>query len=96
MKSAPKSRLNSNFVEALYSVGVTAGLSDGQLLDQFLAGRNGVNEVAFAALMERHGPMVFQVCSKVLGNSHDGADQRNGVSFDPQDGSAVGGFQGAT
>jgi RNA polymerase sigma factor (sigma-70 family) len=74
MKSAPKSRLNSNFVEALYSVGVTAGLSDGQLLDQFLAGRNGVNEVAFAALMERHGPMVFQVCSKVLGNSHDAQD----------------------
>jgi Transposase DDE domain len=26
----------------------------------------------------------------------NGADQRNGVSFDPQDGSAVGGFQGAT
>jgi RNA polymerase sigma factor (sigma-70 family) len=74
MKSAPKNRLNSNFVEALYSVGVTAGLSDGQLLDQFLASRNGVNEVAFAALMERHGPMVFQVCSKVLGNSHDAQD----------------------
>jgi hypothetical protein len=26
----------------------------------------------------------------------DGTDQRNGVSFDQQDGSAVGGFQGRT
>jgi DNA-directed RNA polymerase specialized sigma24 family protein len=69
-----ENRLNSNLIEALYSIGVTAGLSDAQLLTQLLVGRDGVDEVAFAALMERHGPMVFQVCNKVLGNSHDAQD----------------------
>jgi hypothetical protein len=31
------------------------GMSDGQMLQQFLATRD---EAAFAALMQRHGPMV--------------------------------------
>ena len=60
---------------------MTAGLSDGQLLDRFLAGRDGIDEVAFAALMERHGPMVFQVCKRILGNSHDAQDAFQATFF---------------
>jgi DNA-directed RNA polymerase specialized sigma24 family protein len=48
-----------------------AGLSDGQLLERFAAHRE---EGAFAALMDRHGPMVLAVCRGVLRNGHDAED----------------------
>src|SRR5437762_1788576 len=48
-----------------------AGASDGALLDRFLAGRE---EAAFVALLQRHGPMVFHVCRRILGNEHDAED----------------------
>ena len=47
-----------------------------QLLDRFLEhGRDGpAAEAAFAALVERHGPMVLRVCVGVLGDVHDAQD----------------------
>jgi RNA polymerase sigma factor (sigma-70 family) len=48
-----------------------AGLTDAQLLEGFLARRE---EAAFAALVRRHGPMVFGVCRRVLGDIHDAED----------------------
>jgi RNA polymerase sigma factor (sigma-70 family) len=45
--------------------------SDAELLERFLAQRE---EPAFVALLQRHGPMVLQVCRRIQGNEHDAED----------------------
>jgi RNA polymerase sigma factor (sigma-70 family) len=49
---------------------------DAELLDRFAAGDHG----AFAALVRRHGPMVFGVCRRVLRDPHD-AEEAFQVTF---------------
>lgn len=44
---------------------------DHELLQRFVAFRE---EAAFAALVERHAPMVLRVCRSILGNHHDAED----------------------
>jgi RNA polymerase sigma factor (sigma-70 family) len=50
---------------------VTGDLTDGQLFERF---RTGGEEEAFAALVQRHGPMVLGVCRRVLHDRHDAED----------------------
>lgn len=52
-------------------LGDGAGLTDGQLLTCFIEHRD---EVAFEALLQRHGPMVWGVCRRVLSSPHDAED----------------------
>ena len=59
---------------ALCRLGVVGNLSDGQLLGSFLAGDKETAEASFAALVDRHGPMVLRVCRQILGNADDAQD----------------------
>ncbi len=53
---------------------MTAGMDDGQLLARFTERRDELAEIAFAALVRRHGPMVLHVCQQVLGDRHTAED----------------------
>jgi RNA polymerase sigma factor (sigma-70 family) len=46
-------------------------MTDGQLLESYVTRQD---EVALAALVRRHGPMVLGVCRRVLRNAHDAED----------------------
>src|SRR5262245_37841124 len=48
-----------------------AGLTDGQLLTDYLS---GLEEASLAALVHRHGRMVWGVCRRVLRNYRDAED----------------------
>src|SRR5262245_64036582 len=48
-----------------------ASLTDGQLLEVFVERQENA---AFAALLRRHGPMVWGVCRRVLRSHHDAED----------------------
>ena len=48
-----------------------AGRTDAHLLAAFIEQKD---EAAFEALVRRHGPMVFGVCRRVVGNHHDAED----------------------
>jgi RNA polymerase sigma factor (sigma-70 family) len=48
-----------------------AGLTDGQLLEDYISRGE---EATLAALVRRHGPMVWGVCRRVLRNHHDAED----------------------
>jgi HlyD family secretion protein len=61
-------------LRTLFNVGTVRDLTDGQLLERFATDRGEAAELAFAVLVERHGPMVLRVCRGVLNNSHDTQD----------------------
>src|SRR5215471_5765577 len=62
-------------IESLFGGGSVAGLSDRQLIERFIAGRDSLAaEVAFAALVTRHGPMVLGVCRHLLGDHQHAED----------------------
>jgi RNA polymerase sigma factor (sigma-70 family) len=55
-------------LERVFAGGSVAGLTEGQLLDRFVAARD---DAAFEALVVRHGPMVHSVCRRMLRDPND-------------------------
>jgi RNA polymerase sigma factor (sigma-70 family) len=60
--------------ETLFLLGAAGGLSDLQLLERFASRRDEAAESAFGALVDRHGPMVMNVCRGVLRDEHEACD----------------------
>ncbi|MFI5454268.1 MAG: sigma-70 family RNA polymerase sigma factor [Isosphaerales bacterium] len=68
-------------IRVLFHAGSVAGLTDAQLLERFTARDSEVAELAFAAIVERHGPMVLRVCRQTLGDLHDAQDAFQATFF---------------
>src|SRR5438132_1901452 len=71
--SMPQSPLGEvlRVIHRLYAVEATSDLTDRELVQRYAASRD---ETAFAALVKRHGPMVFGVSRRLLGDSHQAED----------------------
>jgi RNA polymerase sigma factor (sigma-70 family) len=61
-------------LETLWNEGSVGSLNDGELLSRFITNTGDSAEAAFAALVERHAPMVLLVCREMLGEDHDAQD----------------------
>src|SRR5437762_5982027 len=61
----------TGFQKVLEHFQQVSGLTDGQLLNRFVAQRD---EASYAALVRRHGAMVLGVCRRVLHDFHDAED----------------------
>ena len=64
----------SHDLDAIFRVGVVAGLTDAQLLDQFKTATESESQLAFDAIVRRHGAMVMGHLPALLGNHHDAED----------------------
>jgi RNA polymerase sigma-70 factor (ECF subfamily) len=65
------------YLSDLFRDGTPAALGDAELLERFAARRgehDEAAELAFAALVARHGPMVIHVCRAVLGDRREVED----------------------
>ena len=61
-------------LHSLFRDGVATGLTDQELLERFATCRDQSGELAFATLVARHGPMVMNVCRRMLRNPADADD----------------------
>ena len=61
-------------IRTLLESGEVGGLPDGRLLERFVTGDGATAEVAFAAMVDRHGPMVWRACRAILADPNDADD----------------------
>lgn len=64
------------YIRNLAAVESRRNLADAELLRRFIDERD---EAAFAALVDRHGPMVLSACRRVLRNDQDAEDVLQGT-----------------
>jgi RNA polymerase sigma factor (sigma-70 family) len=68
----------SSFIHEIWTTQETLGLSDGDLLERFVANSD---EAAFAALMKRHGRMVMGICRRILSDHQHAEDAFQATFF---------------
>ena len=61
-------------IQTLFHLGTAGAHSDAELLEAFLGRRGEAAEMAFAAVVARHGPMVLRVCRRILTDPNDAED----------------------
>ncbi len=67
---APGRAIDRNSLRTLFQAGSFVGMTDGQLLERFALRKSEDAELAFAALVERHGRIVLSTCQSVLHDEH--------------------------
>ena len=67
-------RTRCRYAQTLFNLGSLGALPDGELLSLFASRRDEAGELAFAVLVERHGPMVHRACRSILRDEHDAQD----------------------
>jgi Sigma-70 region 2 len=80
----------------LIRIGSVGGLSDVELLERFVSGRDEAGEANFRALVARHGPMVLRVCRCVLNNPDDAKDAFQVTFLSPDGKRLLSAFEDAT
>jgi RNA polymerase sigma factor (sigma-70 family) len=70
----PRDGAGLHRLSALFNEGVTGVVTDGQLLERFATRGGAASELAFTALVERHGPVVMRLCRSVLRDEHEAQD----------------------
>jgi len=58
----------------LLNAGTVGGMTDSQLVEQFVSGDHESASLAFEVIVQRHGPMVLRVCQMVLRDVHAAED----------------------
>ncbi len=53
-------------LDLILAAGSAAGMADSQLLELLVRGGDGAKDLAFRALLDRHGSMVWGVCRHLL------------------------------
>jgi RNA polymerase sigma factor (sigma-70 family) len=66
-------------LQMLFADGTACGLTDAELLERFATSNTECSEFAFAALVERHLPMVLRVCGAILRDAHASEDASQAV-----------------
>jgi RNA polymerase sigma factor (sigma-70 family) len=61
-------------LERLFVVGTAAGMTNAQLVEQFVSGDSESAALAFEAIVKRHGPMVLRICRVILQDVHAADD----------------------
>jgi RNA polymerase sigma factor (sigma-70 family) len=69
-----QSASSPRYLAALGDAGICSALTDSQLLERFATNRGAASELAFAALVDRHGPMVLRACRGILRDDHEAMD----------------------
>ena len=58
----------------LLNAGTVGGMTDSQLVEQFVSGDHESASLAFEVIVQRHGPMVLRVFRMVLQDVHAAED----------------------
>ncbi len=62
------------YLRTIFDEGIAPDLTDRELLERYTSRVGESSEMAFAALVARHGPMVLQTCLATLRDEHDAQD----------------------
>ncbi len=69
-----RQKLTTAHLSTLFHLGKIGDLSDRQLLERFATGEGEPADLAFKAILERHGPMVLRACKALLRDPNDAQD----------------------